>query len=489
MVVAPSIVFYVLENGGTREQYGIILSAFSFSSFCAKPFVGFLSDQYGFRAPYMVCLFISALGGFVYMIASAFYGTTAVVLMLLGRLLGGVGAASAALGFAYLAKSVPHQEQTKTNSLLSMTRIIGMTTGPGLNVLLAEIDVEWFGFKLDPLNSVGLILIGANLLALLSIVLLLEEPKDDLTAPNYSEVAAGGGRVNRLWAIVRSLWCIDILVPIFSIFAFNANFQLIETALAPAASHGMGWTPVGVSTILGSVSIIIFINMLIVFYLSARKVRDEHMLLFGSTLSTTGYFSVWYLWRWEAEPWEFVLPIILGVSSFPFLAAPTRSIFTKAVDGIEILDNYQGSMQALLSMFASLAGFTTPGLVAAYILREPEEVEESSDHRELSPFALVAPCMSALMLLGNSLVLIRNIRKEQATLKDGEDVTVDESTQLVTDDQKQRRRTTCYRTKRFSTRAEVDRRRSTLCMGMVQPSMLDEYEMHANLDFIEEDED
>lgn len=39
MAVAPSIIFYVLELGGTKDQYGIILSAFSFASFCSKPFL------------------------------------------------------------------------------------------------------------------------------------------------------------------------------------------------------------------------------------------------------------------------------------------------------------------------------------------------------------------------------------------------------------------------------------------------------------------
>ena len=33
MVVAPSIIFYVLQVGGTMDQYGLILSSFSFASF------------------------------------------------------------------------------------------------------------------------------------------------------------------------------------------------------------------------------------------------------------------------------------------------------------------------------------------------------------------------------------------------------------------------------------------------------------------------
>jgi MFS family permease len=37
MAVAPSLIFYVNELGGSKEQYGLIMSAFSFTSFCLKP--------------------------------------------------------------------------------------------------------------------------------------------------------------------------------------------------------------------------------------------------------------------------------------------------------------------------------------------------------------------------------------------------------------------------------------------------------------------
>jgi len=40
MIVAPSILFYVRQCGGTLEQYGYALSAFSFSNFIFKFFMG-----------------------------------------------------------------------------------------------------------------------------------------------------------------------------------------------------------------------------------------------------------------------------------------------------------------------------------------------------------------------------------------------------------------------------------------------------------------
>jgi hypothetical protein len=57
-------------------------------------------------------------------------------------------------------------------------------------------------------------------------------------------------------------------------------------------------------------------------------------------------------------------------------------------------------MQAVLSMAASVAGFAAPGLIAAFVLKTPEQVESSPDHRELTPYALFAPISSLMVLCG-----------------------------------------------------------------------------------------
>lgn len=95
MLVTPSLVFYVSQNGGTMHQYGIIMSAFSFSSFIAKPALGWWSDKKGFRVPYASSLVLALLGGILYVAASALpRGAIAVNAILAARLLGGCGGAN-----------------------------------------------------------------------------------------------------------------------------------------------------------------------------------------------------------------------------------------------------------------------------------------------------------------------------------------------------------------------------------------------------------
>ena len=233
MVVSPSLIFYVQQCGGTKEQYGLILSVFSFASFCAKPILGSWTDYTGnkFRLPYLASITLATIGGLLYFYASAFQDNNAraIRLIMAGRILGGFGAANSALGFAYLASVVPPDEQTGVNSLLSMTRIIGMAAAPGFNVLLKDIDstVNLAGRQvpLDAQNSVGLFLAGANIVGFLAIMFLLQEPGRKLHVSLHGEKPEDyveGGMLD----FIRSLFSIEIILPIFTIFVVNSNFQL-----------------------------------------------------------------------------------------------------------------------------------------------------------------------------------------------------------------------------------------------------------------------
>mmetsp|Transcript_21608 Transcript_21608/g.44430 ORF Transcript_21608/g.44430 Transcript_21608/m.44430 type:complete len:504 (+) Transcript_21608:54-1565(+) len=410
MLVTPSLVFYVLQNGGSQQQYGIIMSAFSFSSFCTKPFIGWWSDKQGFRVPYIASVAVAFLGGVGYVLASALpKGSVAVNAILLARLLGGCGAANSALGFAYVARSVPPAEQTSTNSLLSLCRILGMAVGPALNVLVAKVNIpitpKW---NLDSLNSVGIVLVIANLISAIAVYCLLEEPKEN-KGNEDSDVGEVGdatdspsktGSSSSASAAFLSFLSLDIMVPMLSIFTFNANFQLIETGFAPAANDALGWGPVESSIALGSLSVLIAANMFSVIKLSKSGISDSNLLCGGLVGSIVGYTALYLFWIKDSNTWYFVLPILFSASSFPYMAATTRSIFTVSVSTKPALKEYHGFMQAVLSMAASVAGFTTPGVVAAYLLRSPEEVVASSDMRELTPYSLFAPALSLLVLLG-----------------------------------------------------------------------------------------
>mmetsp|Transcript_3241 Transcript_3241/g.6779 ORF Transcript_3241/g.6779 Transcript_3241/m.6779 type:complete len:555 (-) Transcript_3241:96-1760(-) len=409
MVTAPSIVFYVLENGGSLDMYGLVLASFSFSSFCAKPVLGYFCDAgHGkFRTLYLISLGVAALGGLTYFAASAFPSKTALILLLLGRILGGVGAANSTLGFTYIAHVVDKSVFTQATSLLSLVRIVGMAIAPAFNVLLNDMNfsIDLFGYNLEvtPLNAVGLFLALFNTIAIVGMIFLFVEPD---TAPHDDKKgkendAALEKQESGFWA---SLFSMEIVVPVLSIFQMNANFQLIETGLAPAANDSLGWGPVGISAFFGAQSICIFVAILITFDLSRRGVKDETLLLIGLIFAVIGNALVYFLWTNPTTPILFFIPVVVACLGFPFSVGPTRSLFTKSCAKNSTLSTNTGSMQAMLSMDASIAGFLAPGFISAFVLRTPEQVEASSDNRELTAWALYAPALSLITLAGHVFV-------------------------------------------------------------------------------------
>lgn len=208
--------------------------------------------------------------------------------------------------------------------------------------------------------------------------------------------------------------------------------------------------------------------MLFVYQLSIKGLSDETLLKIGQGISVVAYTLMWAMWVWKTPEWKFVLPILIATCAFPFLAAPSRSVFTKAVDSIPELAESQGVMQAVLSMAASVAGFATPGLVATYVLRHPTQVEASYDHRELAPTALIAPCGSFVVLLA---VFMIDIKAKAAGIKD--DKIVGEATSLLLDSELNGE----GEERNLSVSIEVNRRLSGAMMaGICQTSLVGEHD-------------
>lgn len=110
-----------------------------------------------------------------------------------------------------------------------MVRVLGMASGPGFNVLLGNVHGTILGIPVNNLNAVGLLLVGANILAIITIFSLLEEPKVDLSIHHHhssNEKDETPDQANGRWETLRSVMSLEILVPIVSIFSFNASFQL-----------------------------------------------------------------------------------------------------------------------------------------------------------------------------------------------------------------------------------------------------------------------
>ena len=112
-VVGPSLVFYVSDVGGTKEQYGMIMSASYLSGMLMMSFYGAWVDSNGnqYQAPYAAAFALGIAGSLIYFSAVVLpRGHWAIGAILLGRLVTGLGASGRTLAYAWVATAIPRDE-------------------------------------------------------------------------------------------------------------------------------------------------------------------------------------------------------------------------------------------------------------------------------------------------------------------------------------------------------------------------------------------
>ena len=146
-------------------------TAFTFTSMCAKPIVGALSDKVGFARLFAVSSFFGALGGLLYALAGqkaltggAHVGVGA---LLVARMLGGFAGAMSTLGNAYIVRTTPDAAQRGQQlALIAAATLVGVFVGPAVVPLFAKVhDVKVGILTIDELNLPGFFLFTIFLVA------------------------------------------------------------------------------------------------------------------------------------------------------------------------------------------------------------------------------------------------------------------------------------------------------------------------------------
>lgn len=118
---------------GTAAVWGgILATAFAVMQFLAGPTLGSLSDRYGRRPVLLFSLFFMAIDYLVMAVAGTIW------LLLLGRIIGGVTAATHSTASAYMADISRPEEKAANFGLIGAAFGLGFVLGPLLGGLLGE---------------------------------------------------------------------------------------------------------------------------------------------------------------------------------------------------------------------------------------------------------------------------------------------------------------------------------------------------------------
>ena len=232
-VVGPSLIFYVTKMGGSKEEYGTIMSSTFLRGILMTSFYGAWVDRNGgrYRGPYGASFVLGMAGSLVYFLAAICPpGKFAMHVMLVGRLVIGMGLSGRTLAYMWVAMAIPRENQRNVLMLLSMTRMVGMIMGPALNALVTKFDAKLvIASKIIPItpnNSPGLLLFIGEGLLFAAMYVFLENPSPkvkDLSSLSTENEPHSSASLKDIWNAVTSF---NLALPMRNLLFLMCNFTL-----------------------------------------------------------------------------------------------------------------------------------------------------------------------------------------------------------------------------------------------------------------------
>lgn len=148
-MIVPLLPYYATEYGASALVVGLLISAFSIAQLVCAPIWGRFSDRYGRRPAILAGLAITAAAYVLFAFANS------VPLLLVARLVQGMGGGTIGVVQAYVADASSPAERTKSLGWLTAVTSLGAVAGPAL------------GSALDTLGGPQAVGLGAAALAAL----------------------------------------------------------------------------------------------------------------------------------------------------------------------------------------------------------------------------------------------------------------------------------------------------------------------------------
>ena len=132
-MIVPLLPFYATELGASATVIGLLVSAFSVAQLIVAPVWGSFSDRYGRRPAILAGLLLTSCAYVIF----AFAGS--VLVLLLSRLVQGLGGGTIGVVQAYVADASPPEERTKSLGWLSAVTSLGAVAGPAFGSVMISV--------------------------------------------------------------------------------------------------------------------------------------------------------------------------------------------------------------------------------------------------------------------------------------------------------------------------------------------------------------
>lgn len=278
-LIIPLQPFWAQHLGANAREIGLLVTIYALAQFIFTPVLGSLSDRYGRKPIIVVSLLIEAVSLVLTALAST------LPLLLLARLIGGLGASSIGSAQAVVSDVTRPDERARGMGMIGAAIGLGFVLGPALGGLLAPLGVTvpfWLASGIALMNAI-------------LVLIFLPETRQQHQATTQHRglgaLVAGWGSLRQAPALLAL-----IIVNLLYTIAFTA----METTFPLFTQHAFGW---GASQ---NGYIFTYVGILVVIMqggLVARLVKrwgEKSVLLLGLVLMAIGLstlaFSTQLVW-------------------------------------------------------------------------------------------------------------------------------------------------------------------------------------------------
>ncbi|NNK16456.1 MAG: TCR/Tet family MFS transporter [Sulfitobacter sp.] len=334
--VMPDLIREV--NGGDLSQAavwgGILATTFAAMQFLFGPIIGGLSDRFGRRKILLISLVVMAADYVVMALAGSIW------LLLAGRVVGGITAATQATASAYMADISTAEQRTKSFGLIGAAFGMGFVLGPLIGGVLAEYGTRapfW----------------AAALLATSNVIFGWFVLKETL-APEKAR-AFNWRRANPFGAVrqLGKLPGVHQLLMVY--FLYNVAFAVYPSVWAYFGQERFDWAPTTIGLSLGLFGITMAFVQGYFIRIALRVFGERRTVVVGLLFALGTYTAIGSI----TAGW-----LILLLTPIAALGGITP-IALQGIMSQRVADNAQGELQGALTSAVSLAMIVTPLVMTA----------------------------------------------------------------------------------------------------------------------------
>jgi len=308
---------------------GILSTAFAAMQFVFGPILGNLSDAYGRRTVLLVSLFVMSLDYVVMAVAGSIW------LLLAGRIVGGITAATHATAAAFMADvSKPH-EKAANFGLLGAAFGVGFVLGPVIGGLLAEYGTRapfWAAAALSALSF----LIG---------LLVMPETVTDKNRRAFSLRRANP--VNSLRAIAALP---GIRPMLWVYFLYSVSIYVYPAIWAYFTTERFGWSPQMIGLSLGVYGIGMAAVQGGLIRPATRHLGERVTIICGMGFEVFSFLLLAFLTN------GFIALMLIPITALGAVVTPALQALTSRATP----DSQQGELQGVLTSLHALSMVISP---------------------------------------------------------------------------------------------------------------------------------